>query len=85
VRKIQHINVILAKRLREAMEKRYPHLPNDTQRIAKLAKEADVGRGTIQRALDPETHGATSTGVDKLDKMAKALRVEAAWLLTDPD
>jgi transcriptional regulator with XRE-family HTH domain len=85
VKRVQHCHVVLSKRLREAMDQRYPNSPNDTQKIAKLAKEAGVGRGTIQRILDPKTHGPRSTGIEKVEQLAKALRVELSWMLTDPD
>jgi transcriptional regulator with XRE-family HTH domain len=83
--KIERYKFILARRVQDAMDKHYFGLRSQTQKIERLAKESGVGRPTVQRILDPETHGTYSPGLTKVDKIAKALKVPLPYLLTDPD
>jgi transcriptional regulator with XRE-family HTH domain len=77
--------IVISKRVRQAAAVRYPMAENKSQITRLLNQDSGVGKTTIQRILDPSTYGANAPGVDKLEAIAKALRVETYWLLMDPD
>lgn len=68
---------VLAKNLRDLIDRRYQGLTTVTARVLALAKDSKTGHGTIQRALSAEN----STTLDTIERLAVALDVSVYQLL----
>ena len=73
------IRQVVADNLQRKMVARYGANVSENARITRLAKEAKVGRSTLQRILKCEF----ATTVDRLEKLASALRCETYELLME--
>jgi hypothetical protein len=69
---------ILGQNVRDLRDQRYARLPHDTARNKALAKDADTTLSQIQRVIA----GEVAVGVDLVESLATALRVQPRDLLT---
>lgn len=77
---VVEVKAILATNVSAGMKVRYAHMPNLTAMIVQLHKDSGVGKGTVERIA--KGIGTQYPGIDKIARIAHALRMPMTSLLT---
>lgn len=77
----RNLAAILSHNTASRMFARYGMGRSYSAQLRALAADAGVGYATVQRIIDPVTHGSFGTTLGVIEKLAKALRCETFELL----